>query len=83
VATAPEGVNWRKIFGASWLCGIGFTMSLFIATLSVGEGEQLEIAKIAPLVASVGAGVAGAVVLSGKSRDRGTALRDQETAAAN
>ena len=83
VAAAPEGVNWRKIFGASWLCGIGFTMSLFIATLSVGEGEELEIAKIAPLVASVGAGIAGAVVLSGKSRDRETAPRDQETAATN
>jgi Na+:H+ antiporter, NhaA family len=81
VAAAPEGVSWRKIFGASWLCGIGFTMSLFIATLSVGEGELLEIAKIATLAASIGAGIAGAVVLAGKSRDRGTALRDQETAA--
>ena len=66
LAAAPEGVSWKKIFGASWLCGIGFTMSLFIATLSVGEGELLEIAKIATLVASVAAGVAGSVVLSGK-----------------
>jgi Na+:H+ antiporter, NhaA family len=66
LAVAPEGVPWKKIFGASWLCGIGFTMSLFIATLSVGEGELLEIAKIAILIASVAAGVAGSVVLSGK-----------------
>ena len=41
-------------------------MSLFIATLSVGEGEMLEIAKIATLLASVAAGVAGSVVLSMK-----------------
>jgi len=67
LASAPEGVAWKKIFGASWLCGIGFTMSLFIATLSVGEGELLEIAKIATLLASVAAGVAGSVVLSMKS----------------
>jgi NhaA family Na+:H+ antiporter len=66
LASAPEGVEWRKIFGASWLCGIGFTMSIFIATLSVGEGEMLEIAKIATLLASVAAGVAGSVVLSMK-----------------
>ena len=63
LAAAPEGVSWRKIFGASWLCGIGFTMSIFIATLSVGEGEMLEIAKIATLLASVAAGVAGSLVL--------------------
>ena len=67
LAAAPEGVSWKKIFGASWLCGIGFTMSLFIATLSVGEGEILEIAKIATLLASVAAGVAGSLVLAGKS----------------
>ncbi|HTY83349.1 MAG TPA: Na+/H+ antiporter NhaA, partial [Silvibacterium sp.] len=67
LAVAPEGVAWKKIFGASWLCGIGFTMSLFIATLSVGEGEMLEIAKIATLIASVAAGIAGSVVLSGKA----------------
>ncbi|MBV8438801.1 MAG: Na+/H+ antiporter NhaA [Silvibacterium sp.] len=76
VAAAPEGVSWRKIFGASWLCGIGFTMSLFIAALSVGEGEMLEIAKIGTLLASVAAGVAGSVVLSGKSRDQRTGIRD-------
>ncbi|HZD51124.1 MAG TPA: Na+/H+ antiporter NhaA [Silvibacterium sp.] len=76
MAVAPEGVSWRKIFGASWLCGIGFTMSLFIATLSVGEGELLEIAKIATLLASVAAGVAGSVVLAGKGREQGTGIRD-------
>ncbi|MBV8631243.1 MAG: Na+/H+ antiporter NhaA [Silvibacterium sp.] len=67
VAAAPEDVSWRKIFGASWLCGIGFTMSLFIAALSVGEGEMLQIAKIGTLLASVAAGVAGSLVLSAKT----------------
>ncbi len=68
LASAPEGVSWRQIFGAGWLCGIGFTMSLFIATLSLGNGDLLEIAKLGTLVASVAAGVAGSVVLSLKGR---------------
>lgn len=66
LASAPEGVGWRKIFGASWLCGIGFTMSIFIATLSVGEGEMLGTAKIATLLGSVSAGLAGSLVLASK-----------------
>lgn len=63
LASAPEGVSWRQIIGAGWLCGIGFTMSLFIATLSLGSGDPLEIAKLGILVASVAAGVAGSLVL--------------------
>ena len=34
-AAAPDEVSWRQIFGASWLCGVGFTMSLFIAGLAL------------------------------------------------
>jgi NhaA family Na+:H+ antiporter len=56
-------VSWMQIFGASWLCGIGFTMSLFIATLSLGTGDLLEVAKIGTLAASTAAGVAGSLIL--------------------
>lgn len=62
-ATTPAEVNWRQIFGASWLCGIGFTMSLFIAGLAFGEGSLLDMAKIGTLAASLLAGIAGAIVL--------------------
>jgi NhaA family Na+:H+ antiporter len=63
LASAPPGVSWMQIFGASWLCGIGFTMSLFIATLSLGTGDLLEVAKIGTLAASTAAGVAGSLIL--------------------
>jgi NhaA family Na+:H+ antiporter len=63
LATPPAEVSWGKIFGASWLCGIGFTMSLFIATLAFGEGTLLDMSKIGTLVSSVGAGLCGSFFL--------------------
>jgi NhaA family Na+:H+ antiporter len=63
LATPPAEVSWGKIFGASWLCGIGFTMSLFIATLAFGEGTLLAMSKIGTLAASVGAGLCGSIFL--------------------
>jgi NhaA family Na+:H+ antiporter len=59
LATAPAQVSWRQTFGASWLCGIGFTMSLFIATLAFDEGGVLDMAKIGILSASVASGICG------------------------
>jgi NhaA family Na+:H+ antiporter len=65
LATRPPQVNWRHIFGASCLCGIGFTMSLFIAGLAFGKSGLLELAKIGILTGSILAGIAGAVILGG------------------
>jgi NhaA family Na+:H+ antiporter len=63
LATPPTEVSWRQIFGASWLCGIGFTMSLFIASLAFGDGALLDMSKIGILVASGAAGVCGSFFL--------------------
>ena len=63
LATPPAEVSWGKVFGASWLCGIGFTMSLFIATLAFGEGTLLDMSKIGTLASSVGAGLCGSFFL--------------------
>jgi len=51
LARLPGGVNWSILLGASFLAGIGFTMSLFIAGLAL-EGELLTAGKIGTLVGS-------------------------------
>jgi Na+:H+ antiporter, NhaA family len=63
LARPPADLTWGRVFGASWLCGIGFTMSLFIATLAFGEGATLDMAKIGTLGASLAAGVCGSMFL--------------------
>jgi NhaA family Na+:H+ antiporter len=60
----PRGVTLRHFLGAGLLGGIGFTMSLFIATLAFGHAPGLLAgAKTAVLGASLIAGVAGYLVL--------------------
>jgi Na+:H+ antiporter, NhaA family len=66
LATQPSAVSWGQIFGGSWLCGIGFTMSLFIATLAFGEGSVLDLSKIGTLAASVAAATCGSLFLRSK-----------------
>jgi NhaA family Na+:H+ antiporter len=62
-ASLPEGVGWRHVYGVGWLGGIGFTMSLFIAGLGFDDPDQLTLAKIGILGASVLAGVGGYLLL--------------------
>lgn len=52
MAQLPAKTNFIQIIGAGILCGIGFTMSIFISTLAFNEVEQQNIAKIAVLLAS-------------------------------
>jgi NhaA family Na+:H+ antiporter len=59
IAGMPFGVTWRQLFASSWLAGIGFTMSLFIANLAFDSAALLSTAKIGILVASVLAGCIG------------------------
>jgi NhaA family Na+:H+ antiporter len=63
LAAMPEDLNWGQLYGAAWLGGIGFTMSLFVGTLAFGESELLITAKLAILVASVASGVVGYAIL--------------------
>jgi NhaA family Na+:H+ antiporter len=61
----PSGMTWTRLYGLAWLAGIGFTMSLFIASLAFGASEFLAMSKAGILAASLISGMVGAVILSG------------------
>ncbi|HEY7673440.1 MAG TPA: Na+/H+ antiporter NhaA [Gammaproteobacteria bacterium] len=58
----PRGVTWRSVALVGCLGGIGFTMSIFIATLAFGSESLLAAAKSGVLIASVMAGVIGLIL---------------------
>ncbi|HUE69617.1 MAG TPA: Na+/H+ antiporter NhaA [Pirellulaceae bacterium] len=61
-ASLPTGVNWASLLGAGCLGGIGFTMSLFIASLALKD-TNLDAAKIGTLSGSLISGTLGLIVL--------------------
>ncbi len=63
LTTLPSDVTWRHIYGAAWLGGIGFTMSLFIAGLAFAGTELLLEAKVGIMAASILAGSGGWLIL--------------------
>jgi NhaA family Na+:H+ antiporter len=63
LASLPEGVNWKNLYGAGILAGIGFTMSLFIAGLAFNNPELLDLSKIGILTGSLLSGIFGFVFL--------------------
>jgi NhaA family Na+:H+ antiporter len=69
VAERPQGATGRQLLGVGVLGGIGFTMSLFIGSLAFGESPLLDNAKVGILVASLVAGVGGAIILLGVKRE--------------
>ena len=58
-AEMPDGVQWPQFISASFLAGIGFTMSLFISGAAFTDPALLDTAKLAILVASVVAALLG------------------------
>ncbi|MXO84602.1 Na+/H+ antiporter NhaA [Altererythrobacter aurantiacus] len=63
IAKAPENANWVEIYGVTILCGIGFTMSLFISGLAFPSQFLIDEAKIGILLGSVISAILGFVVL--------------------
>jgi NhaA family Na+:H+ antiporter len=59
LASLPEGVRWSHIAGAGMLGGIGFTMSLFISSLSFSSPVFLDYSKLGILMGSLLSAVAG------------------------
>lgn len=67
LAKLPSDLNWRLIYGTSILCGIGFTMSLFISTLAFESSiaDDAISARIGILAGSFIAAIAGYLVIKG------------------
>ncbi|MDF2382145.1 Na+/H+ antiporter NhaA [Nostoc ellipsosporum NOK] len=59
ITTLPQGLKWKHILGAGMLGGIGFTMSIFITLLAFDNPQYITTAKIAILLSSLVAALAG------------------------
>jgi len=59
----PGGTNWTCLYAVSVLCGIGFTMSLFIGGLAFADLEHQASIRLGVLVASVISAVIGYTIL--------------------
>ncbi len=64
LAKLPEGVTRMQIYGAAILCGIGFTMSLFIGDLAFRGSVRGDEVKLSVFVGSLAAALIGLAVLS-------------------
>lgn len=66
VASRPDGMSWGALYGTALLCGIGFTMSLFIGTLAFEETgvNRFFDERLGIIVGSILSGVAGYLLLS-------------------
>ena len=65
LSSLPEGVGWGHLYGTALLCGIGFTMSLFIASLAFEQGgtDYLGLERLSILIGTLVSGLLGYVVL--------------------
>jgi len=67
LARMPEGANWGSLYGVSVLCGVGFTMSLFVASLAfenvLFSPEQIFDERLGIIVGSMLSAVVGFLVL--------------------
>ena len=63
IATLPLSMGWNQLLGVGLIAGIGFTMSIFIATLAFGDEETQVISKVAIMGASLISAVGGFLYL--------------------
>ena len=66
--TLPEGVSRPQVVGVGALAGIGFTVSLFIASLAFDDPVLVDEAKVGIFIGSLVAGIVGTVLLRAASR---------------
>lgn len=59
ISTMPKGMNFKQIYGAALLCGVGFTMSLFIGGLAFAGETPLFDERLGIIMGSIVSGIAG------------------------
>lgn len=80
LARKPDVLRWTHLYGAALLCGVGFTMSLFIGELAFADRLLIDEAKIGTLLGSVLSGIAGTLLLA-LTKPIGSSERDRDEAA--
>ncbi len=63
LASRPKDASWTQVYGVSLLCGIGFTMSLFIGGLAFTGAGKGDAVKIGVLMGSLASALCGYVLL--------------------
>lgn len=72
IAARPEGASWPQLYGVAMICGIGFTMSLFIAALAFAQtsADYHGAERLGILIGSFISGLTGYSVLRLSARSR-------------
>lgn len=80
LASLPKGTNMKQIYGVSLLCGIGFTMSLFISGLAFGGIPDEYDPRLGIILGSLISGIIGYLVLRAniKDADHPTLIKNDE-----
>lgn len=69
ISTMPSGMNYKQIYGAALLCGVGFTMSLFIGGLAFAGDTTLFDERLGIIMGSIVSGIAGYLMLKVSLKD--------------
>ena len=69
ISTMPRGMNFKQIYGAALLCGVGFTMSLFIGGLAFAGETPLFDERLGIIMGSIVSGIAGYLMLKATLKD--------------
>jgi Na+:H+ antiporter, NhaA family len=76
LAAMPRGSSFGQLYGGAVLCGIGFTMSLFIGQMAFAAPETLNVAKMGILTGSALSLIFGTIILYVATRKTETTAKD-------